>query len=290
MQNLHINRLSHSCDVLGPVAEGIRRLSIDSMDPNLDDHEWAAEMVLKNGKTLDHLNLGFNTHVAHHYALERAPRHDRMTPSLATALKEALRKSDQQLITLSLSSLYLCGLDFGSLIRGELALDIHFNHITELRLESCSGLTQAFALLMGQEHSSNLALGALKDLYVRLEGPDPNTSDNLTSFLTSIGGLDHLQVLVDNSQTIHHLESILKVHGETLNTLIWDERSGPRRSLRVSTSMLPTKLGNLRVVSKYCPNLIVLGLPLDWEAISSSDTYHEAVIPPPALFLALCEC
>lgn len=161
-----------------------------------------------------------------------------------------------------------------------MALDIDFTNITLLRLESCPGLSQAFSLFMGQGDSSKLALGALEDLFVRLEDPDPNFSANFESFLTSLPELLNLCVLIDNCLAIQNLEPILAVHGKRLCELLWDERSGPRTNLKVSTSKLPTRLGNLRVVANHCPYLTFLGLPLNWEAISSSDKYHESVIPP----------
>lgn len=278
LQFLSCNRLSSSCDVLGSVIEGIRQLYVESMDPDLGGCEWAARMIVENAETLDRLYLGFCTHIAHDFALNRDPLHFQMTTLFAYAMKKALPGSDQKRqISLSLEYLGLCGLDLGDLVRGELALDIDFTNITELRLESCSGLSQAFTLLAGQGVSPKLALGALKDLFVRLENPESNISTSLESFLTSIHGLTHLQVLIDDCLAVQNLEPILQVHGETLCTLIWDERNGPRRSLKVSNSMLSTKLGNLRVVSKHCHYLAVLGLPLDWEAISSSDKYHESI-------------
>ena len=239
-------------------------------------------MIVKNAKTLDHLSLGFYSDIAYDFALNRNPRHDQMTSSLATAVKKALLESDQEpRISLLLDSLHLCGPDLGSVVWGEMALDIDFTNMTELRLESCPGLSQAFSLFMGQGDSTKLALGALDDLFVRLEDPDPNFCDNFESFLTSLPRLSHLCVLIDNCLTAQNLQPILQVHGGRLCTLLWDERSGPRINLKVPTSNLSTRVGNLRVVAKYCPYLKVLGLPLDWEAITSSDKYHEAVIPPP---------
>ena len=267
---------------MGLEAEGVRSLSVEGMDPDRGCCEWVASMIVKNAKTLDHLSLGFHPDIAYDFALNNDPRHHEMTSSLATAVKKALFEYDQEpRISLLLDSLYLCGPDLGSVVRGEMALDIDFTNMTELRLESCPRLSQAFSLFMGQGGSTKLALGALDDLFVRLEDPDPNFSANFESFLTSLPRLSHLCVLIDNCLAVQNLEPILQVHGGRLCTLLWDERSGPRINLKVPTSNLSTRVGNLRVVAKYCPYLKVLGLPLDWEAISSSDKYHEAVIPPP---------
>ena len=272
MKTLFCNRLSSSCDEWGSVAKGIRQLSVEGMDPDTGGCEWAARMIVENADTLDHLNLGSYVGIARDFAVRRAPRHDEMGTSLATAVKGALSESGQEpLIRLSLESLYLCGLDLGGLIRGEMALDIRFSNIFELRLESCPGLSQAFSLLMGQGGSSKLNLSALQDLFIRLEDPDPNFSASLESFLTHIRGLTHLQVLIDRALDLQDLKPILEVHGKTLRTLVWDERRRPRISLFWS------QFGNLRVVSKNCPSLQVLAIPLDWETIGDSDLYHERV-------------
>lgn len=84
----------------------------------------------------------------------------------------------------------------GTIISGEMAIDIEFNKITQLRLESCPGLGQAFCLLMGQAGSS---LGTLEDLFIRVEDPDAIFFGSLESFLTSIRGLINLRVLIDKA-------------------------------------------------------------------------------------------
>lgn len=249
------------------------------MDLSRGGCQWAASMLVENAETLDHLDLGFNNRIAHDFALNRRPQYDKMCASFAADVKKTLSaKGLEPPVDLSLESVYLCGLDFRSVIQGEMALDIDFNDVIELRLESCPGLSQAFSLLTGQGDSSRLALGALRDLLVRLEDPDPNFSTSLESFLTSVRGLNHLQVLIDKALAVQNLESILKVHGKTLETLVWDERRGPRTQLNASTSLLSSNIGNLRVISQNCPSLTLLGIPLNWEAIGSSDKYfHESV-------------
>ena len=240
---------------------------------------WAASMLAMNAKSLDDLHLGSTNRIAHKYALKRRPRYDKISTSLANDIRNLLsRISPDPLIHLSLKSLTLCGFNFGSVVRGEIGLDIDFNNLTMLNLESCAGLNQAFHLLGGQVDSSKLALSALQDLFVRLETPDQTFPASLESFLTSIRRLRHLQVLIEGASAAQNLDPILKVHGESLRTLVWDERLGPRTQLGVSTSLLSSKVGNLKVISHYCRFLQVLAIPLDWEAISSSDKHHVAVI------------
>lgn len=280
LQIFSCNRYSSSCDSSGSVIEGIRRLSFEGMDFDRGGCKWAATMIVESAETLDYLALGFKTRIAQDFALKIHPPYDQMSTSFAADVQDVLSESDlEPLIHLSLKSLQLCGLDLGDLVRGKMALDIDFNNISELRLESCPGLIEAFSLLTGQGKSSKLALNALEDLFVRLENPDPNFSASLESFLTSVRGLTHLQVLIDKAPgpIDQDLEPILKYHGKTLKSLVWDERRGPRKHLDECTSLLSTKFGNLRVISRNCPFLTNLGIPLDWDTISCSDKYHETI-------------
>lgn len=248
------------------------------MDLDRGGCRWAASMLVKNAKSLNYLHLGSTNRIAHEYALKRRTPYDEMSTSLANDVEKALAKvGPDPLVHLSLQSLVLCGFNFESVVRGEIGLDILSNNLTTLRLESCAGLSQAFHLLVGQVDSSKLALGALQDLFVRLETPDQTFSASLESLLTSIRKLRHLQVLIENASAAQNLDPILKVHGKSLFTLVWDERRGPRRKLETSPSLLYTKVGNLKVISKYCRVLTVLAIPLYWDGISRSDKYHSTV-------------
>ena len=272
------NRYSSSCDLSGSVIKGICDLSIKSMDLDRGGCIWAASMLVKNAESLNGLHLGSTARIAHEYALKRRPPYGEMSTSLANGVKKALAKiGPDELIHLSVTSLTLCGIDFESVVLGELGLYIDFNNLTVLRLESCAGLSQAFDMLVNQVDPSELVLSALQDLFVRLETADQTFSASLERFLTSIPGLCHLQVLIERASAPQHLEPILKVHGESLLTLVWDERRGPRKTLDAPTSLLYTKLGNLKVISHYCRGLTVLAIPLYWDAISSSDKYHVTV-------------
>lgn len=197
------------------------------------DYWWAANVIAKNAETLHHLSLGFTTLIAREFAHGRPLRSTRRSALLALALKRTSKPDLEPLIHLSLKSLSLDCLDLEKVIRGEMTLEIDFRNITELRLESCSGLSQAFSIFMGQADSSKLALRALQDLFVRVEDPDPYFSTSLERFLTSVRGLTHLQVLIEKLEEPQglepNLESIVKVHGKTLSTLVWDERGGPEK-------------------------------------------------------------
>lgn len=140
--------------------EGIDQLSVESMDLSRGGCQWAASMLVENAETLDHLDLGFNNRIAHDFALNRRPQYDKMCASFAVDVKKTLSaKGLEPPVDLSLESVYLCGLDFRSVIQGEMALVIDFNDVIELRLESCPGLSQAFLCSRVKEtHQGSLSV------------------------------------------------------------------------------------------------------------------------------------
>ena len=228
-----------------------------------------AAMVIQNAGNLNHLRLGFISRIAHDFALTRRPQYDKMSTLFSDNMVESLSRNQSE-VHLSLGSLHLCGLNLGSVLQGKVALNIDFTKITQLRLESCPGLSQAFSILMDSARPPTSALGALEDLFIRVENPDSHFSNSLQSFLMSFHGLVHLRVLVDNALSDQDLTPILDIHGKTLRTLVWDERSGPRIRLDASTSLLSTGLRKLKVVSQKCRSLTTLGIALDWEAMISA--------------------
>ena len=270
LRTISCTRLSLSDSISDLVMGAICSLSVESMDLVRDRCWWEAVTMIKNAATLNHLRLGFLSRIAHDFALRRRPQYDRMSDLFSETMGDSLSDLNLSEVHLSLNSLHLCGLNLGSVLQGKVALDVDFTKITQLRLESCPGLSQAFSILVDPAGSSRVALGALEDLFIRLEDPDAHFFNSLESFLTSIPGLIHLRVLIDKALVYQDLESILRIHGKTLRTLVWDERSGRRTRLDASTSLLSTGLKKLKVVSQKCPSLTTLGIALDWEAMTSA--------------------
>lgn len=227
-------------------------------------------MIIQNAGNLNHLRLGFIGRIVYEFALMRRPQYDEMSTLFSNSMGTLLSNLNLSELRLSLGSLHLCGLNLGSVLQGKLALNIDFTRITQLRLESCPGLSQAFSILMDPAGPPRSALGALEDLFIRLEDPDAHFSNSLGTFLTSFHGLIHLRVLVDKALANQDLGPILLIHGKTLRTLVWDERSGPRTSLDASTSLLSIGLQRLKVVARKCHSLTTLGIALDWAAMSSA--------------------
>ena len=269
LRNFFCTRFSVSGDTENSVPGALSSLSIESVDVCFDHCWWVAAMVERNAATLDHLRLGFISRIAHDFAHKRRPEYGDISKLFSNTMVNFLSLRNLGEIHLSLGSLHLCGLNLGSVLQGKMALAIDSTKITQLRLESCPKLSQAFSILMDPAGPPKISLIALEDLFIRLEDPDAQFPDSLENFLTSIHGLIHLRVLIDNTSVNQDLEPILDIHGKTLRTLVWDERRGPRKRLDASTSVLSIKLENLKVVAQKCHSLTTLGIALDWEAMTS---------------------
>ena len=268
LRTLFCTRNNSTIQNSGSIFGALHSLSVESMDLDSRSCWWEARMIIKNATTLNHLRLGSISRIAHDFALKRRPECDDMSVVFLRSIANNLVNLNLSDVRLSLRSMHLCALNLQIVLQGEMALDIDFTKITQLRLESCPELSQAFSILVNPAVPSSIALGALKDLFIRLEDPDAQFSNSLKSFLISIPGLIHLRVLIDNALADQDLEPILEIHGKTLRTLVWDERRGPRTRLDTCTSWLSTDLKTLKILSQKCRSLTTLGMALDWEAMS----------------------
>ena len=281
LRTLFCTRVSSSDSIVASLPRALYSVSAESIEPYRNRCEWEAAVITINAATLNHLRLGFISRIAHDFAIERRPLYDNLLNQFSDTMNDYLFALNLNKIHLCLGSLHLCGLNLGSVLQGKMGLDIDFTKITHLRLESCPELSQAFSLLMDPAGSSRSTLYALQDLFIRFENPDAQFSKSLESFLTSIRGLIHLRVLIDKASAAQDLEPILDVHGKTLRTLVWDERSGPRTDLDASTSLLLTGRGIrgiLRIVSQKCHSLTTLGMALDWNAAKNKPLVIESYL------------
>lgn len=277
LRGFSVTRYSEPQKVSGLLMGGLEGLVIT--DLNIEQEcEWPSTLIAQNRSTLRNLQLGVLSKMARDYAISpRASQHGLPT-SFSEWAKEALPTSEgERLPTLPLETLGLYGLNLEFVIGGALGLEIDFNGMTALRLESCSGLEQAFALLRGGGGAYKPKLGSLKPFFLRHEDGSQAFAQHLIIFLTSFAGLIHLSILLDKRSKAVNDESVLNVHGKTLQTLIWDERTGPRTDTKTDTAL--SRKGRLKRVSMKCPNLTSLGLSLDWSRVTE---------PCDGTYLAVC--
>ena len=286
LRSLIVTRFSEPQNVPNLLVEGLHHLAIT--DLNIEQRcEWSSKLIAQNRNTLRHLHLGVISRIARGYAdilIPGVSQHE-LPATFAEMAKEALPASEREMVPiLSLETLGLYGLNFENAVRGALGLEIEFQCMTSLRLESCSGLSEAFAVLLGNDASQNGTLSGLKltSFFVRYEARSQAFAQHLADFLTSFTGLKHLGLLLEGRGQAMSKAPILEMHGKTLQTLVWDERRGPRMDTRTDTTLL-LKENNFKLVSLKCPNLTTLGLPIRW-GISQSSTKRRVVstaIPHP---------
>ncbi len=92
--------------------------------------------------------------------------------------------------------------------------------------------------------------------------------DSLENFLIHLSPLQHLRILLNTTfyggviySGAKGLETISKVHGPNLRSLIWDEKAFGLHSWYGDSS-----IGYLGEISRYCPKLEALGWAWDWSS------------------------
>lgn len=235
--------------------------------------EWPSKLIVQNRDTIRHLHLGVVSTVAQNYAIHSRPGQYELPALFREMAKEELIAFERDMMRMfSLETLGLYGLNFADVVEGALGFQIDFDSMTSLRLESCSGLNEAFTILMGHDASQIATLSTLQltSFFLRHESVDQTFTQHLTTFLTSFTGLNHLGLLLEGHTQAMSRAPILEKHGKTLHTLVWDERRGPRKETNTVTS-LHLKDNNLNLISKKCPNLQTLGLSMRWRMPATAE-------------------
>ncbi|KAL8642410.1 MAG: hypothetical protein Q9226_008515 [Calogaya cf. arnoldii] len=284
---------------------GIKKLRIDNLeDLNLDEdaailpgiesftmrsinrgEEYMSDFIVGHRNTLKCLCLGAELHVLRDYHVSHAfneahhdslPIRENYVDELIDSL-EFLRESDDLRPWLSLRDLQLVGLSVRKFIRPASRV-IDFQSLSSLSLESCPGLGTALDTLATESNESGLPLRSclrLQSFSLRHEYSNQNFRTRLIKFLSAIQGLTHLSILLedDDRSQPNDLDPLLAVHGQSLRSLVWDERSGKRRSfIPTETASVPVHL-RLRRIAIHCPNLVELGISIDWRDFTVDSSF-----------------
>ncbi|KAI4275563.1 MAG: hypothetical protein L6R38_005846 [Xanthoria sp. 2 TBL-2021] len=178
---------------------------------------------------------------------------------------------------LMLQELQLVGLDVCKIIKpASLFLDLH--SLTSLTLETCLGLETALDMLATKKNKSGLPLRSGLRLHyfsLRHEASNQQFRARLIDFLSAIQGLTHLLVLLENSDRSRpdDLDPILAVHGQSLRSLVWDERSGKRDLFVPSEETYKPSYLRLATIATHCPNLVELGISMDWRDFTKKGSH-----------------
>ncbi len=180
------------------------------------------------------------------------------------------------MVPLCLTSLHLIGLDVSLIISDDFPRVFKFASLKAFYLESCicsevllESLAVSFESRRARSPSSDQA-PAIKDFRFRHEESTISLHKALEKFLSSFSGLQALSVLLDRTEApegMPHPRCFAHQHGDTLRTLVWEGRTGPRTVLRLDTSFLSNDArgpNQLVYISENCPRLVELGVAIDW--------------------------
>ena len=143
---------------------------------------------------------------------------------------------------------------------------IDLSKLTTLVLESCSRLDTSLPLLTARAVKGY----SLRSLTVRTELVDDELPQKLEAFICALTDLTDLCLLFEGDSPGVSTEQILKVHGKTLKTVFIDSRYAPGSPSEADFSeSLPWDY--LDSIHRYCPNIVELGVSLDWDSIVTSE-------------------
>ncbi len=274
LRGLSIARYSETQNLSSSLVGGLQQLAITNLNIK-ESCEWPSKIIAHNCHTLQNLHLGIMNTIARDYPKYSPSNQRRLPVSFSEAAKGAIPANEQKMMpTLSLKELGLYGLSLEAIARGALGIEIDFNSMTALKLDSCHGLEEAFPLLMGETSSQSASQSVLNltSFFVRHKDRSQNFTHRLANFLTSFTGLKHLVLLLEGRSRAMSKAPILEMHGKTLQTLVWDERRGPRNDTKTDTS-LSMKDNNLPLISFQCPNMVALGLSMPWVSLQANSFF-----------------
>ena len=168
-------------------------------------------------------------------------------------------------------SLRLTSFDFDVLLEPSVASFLDFSRLTNLALESCTGVIEALHLLATRQDHYRFRPSQLRSLTIRTELTSVELIAALEGFICSLSELTDLCLLFESphgGNLSFFPERILNATGKTLKTLIIEGRVGPRHLSSVC-NLWPASFESLYPICDSCPNLVELGVALDWNFLSS---------------------
>lgn len=280
LKSLQIYNNPRGLDFFQPNFSALDRLDACDLDP-CHDAAWVAELMIRNKKSLSYLKLGSEKATALSYMGRRGTIQGkgnlRLTARLIKLVRIMLKGAFNEdgigngdVITqdpiLAPKLLHLVDFDCPQIFEATTQPLFNFDSITSLCLESCSQFNTSFLELFTQPQGCSIWEPRLKTFRLRFES-NVNVQEALKAFFLAFTGLEHLSLLLEGSN-ISNLspEWFIKNHGATLQTLVWDQRSGQRTFMSATTTLgLEKPLGQgptLSKISQGCPNLIELGLAM----------------------------
>lgn len=177
---------------------------------------------------------------------------------------------------LQVKSLHLVGFDFLDILRNGSPPLFGVENLSYLTLESCffeSGVLQLLSIT-GRASDSPWK-PRLKGFTVRYEGDDLALEPAPEAFFEAFSGLTHLSVLLEGPGPSISPKCVVKNHGSTLQTLVWDQRKTARTDLAAITnsSSESALFRATGLIASGCPELRELGVVMCPRADGSRHSY-----------------
>ena len=229
-------------------------------------------LILDNRFSLSSLDLGVEFHMVKALMSGGLYRDSNSRNQVAKRLKYQISSNfedDERPVCLpNLTHVRVRGLDFGTLMLGDGQKLVDFGVLTHLTLESCCGLVDAVPKL------GATPLQSLQSFRIRQERVEVGFLDMLEPFLCALPPLTALFVLLDGDTNGIKLIEVLEVHGKSLQALVMDLRHGTTIHSHFST-LVWRRQYSLDII-EHCPNLIELGIAVDWDelALGSSESVN----------------
>ena len=229
-------------------------------------------LLLHNRKSLNRLRLGtLDAVLKDHWMVSQEQFHNtKATDILGDLAKLTSRKGNSKIVPMRLEIFELCGLNFNLFLEPSNPIWFDFTNLHILVLHSCVGLRKAFNRLK-QNGGSNTAGQPvfelkLRKLAIRIDDGGEGDVKALIAFLCAFHGLTHLSVLLHGYEQ-QYIDPVLKVHGKTLRSLVWDERLSRRYRADQMVHNFLNYTDHLHIIATFCPDLTALGMAVDWRVI-----------------------
>ena len=251
----------------------LRALSVKSINwVDRDSQSFIFSVMAHNCMTLRHLDLGNEVNVVNgrdynYVSFNRNVVPENLAASiLRVQIEHEFKTSQPPVYFPNVDSIRLRGLDVRALFRGRIGDReyklVDFKALESLTLESCKPMKTDFGFL------ARLDLSRLRFFRVRQEGVALDDFLGLKDLLWGLLPLEALSVLLEGSLkcTDIDLKPILRRHGPSLRALLIDIKLEELVSIQDSKRVWGPQC--VMDICGLCPNLVELGMPLDWNNTS----------------------
>ncbi|KAL8875823.1 MAG: hypothetical protein Q9192_008983, partial [Flavoplaca navasiana] len=257
--------------------EGLESLTIKSISFNVDS---LCYLIREHPDTIRSLCLGAEPDVLRAYHQSSSDTYLRRQQYVDQLVDNLEDDGEEILINpwLKLKELHLIGLDVRKIVEPAHKI-FRLQTLTSMTLETCPGLECALQLLATSKDESGSFLRStlrLESFSLRYEASNQRFRTRLFDFLSAIRGLTHLSVLLESYDRSHptELKPMLAVHGPSLRSLVWDERSGKRDSFGPSEPVFEPSHHLIGVITAHCPYLVELGISMDWRNFTQKGSFR----------------